>query len=60
MKNVDVKIEKQVLTLTIDLSQSQGPSKSGKTQIIASTEGNQVIGMFNNKPVIIGLNIYTK
>ena len=60
MKNVDVKIEKQVLTLTIDLSQSQGPSKSGKTQIIASTEGNQVIGLFNNKPVIIGLNIYTK
>lgn len=60
MKNVQVKIEKQVLTLTIDLSQSQGPSKSGKTQIIASTEGNQVVGMYDNKPITVGLNIYTK
>lgn len=60
MKNIQVKIEKHVLTLTIDLSQSQGPSKSGKTQIIASTEGNQVIGMYDNKPITVGLNIYTK
>ncbi len=58
MKNVDMKIDGNVLTITVDLSKSFGPSSSGKTTIIATTEGNVTIpGREEEK---IGLNIYTK
>jgi len=56
MKNVEVSITENVLTLTVDLSQNFGPSKSGKTEIIASTEGNQPID--EDSPIRFGLNVY--
>ena len=37
MENVNIKIKNQVLTITIDLSKNLGPSKSGKSTIIASS-----------------------
>jgi hypothetical protein len=40
MKNVEMKVEGNVLTIKVDLSKEFGPSSSGKTIIIASTEGN--------------------
>jgi hypothetical protein len=55
MQNVEVKVEKKVMTLTIDLTKSFGPSKSGKTEIIATTNGNVQIG-----DVTIGVNVYRK
>lgn len=55
MKNVDMSVEKDVLTIRVDLSKDFGPSKSGKTIIIASTEGNQPVP---ETPAKIGLNIY--
>ncbi|GJL62371.1 MAG: hypothetical protein NPIRA04_10250 [Nitrospirales bacterium] len=58
MKNVDMKVEGNMLTITVDLSKDFGPSSSGKTTIIATTEGNVTIpGRVEEK---IGLNIYTK
>jgi len=39
MKNVEWKVDKRRLVITINLDNNQGPSKSGKTDIIASTEG---------------------
>ncbi|GJL50543.1 hypothetical protein [Candidatus Nitrospira salsa] len=58
MKNVDMKVEGNMLTITVDLSKDFGPSSSGKTTIIATTEGNVTIpGREEEK---IGLNIYTK
>ena len=39
MKNVQIEVKGQTLTLTIDLTQTQGPSSSGKTLIVASTGG---------------------
>ena len=40
MKNVDMKVAGNILTITVDLAKEFGPSSSGKTIIIASTEGN--------------------
>lgn len=59
MKNVDIAIDtkKKVLTITIDLVKDFGPSQSGKTRIIASTEGSQKVGY---EDVILGLNVYRK
>ena len=56
MKNVDMKVEGNILTITVDLSKEFGPSSSGKTIIIASTEGNVSIPGAEEKKV--GLNIY--
>lgn len=57
MKNVDLTVDGTILTIKVDLSQDFGPSSSGKTTIIASTEGNVSIPGREEK---IGLNIYKK
>ena len=57
MKNVEMKVDGNMLTITVDLSKEFGPSSSGKTTIIATTEGNVTIPGREEK---IGLNIYTK
>jgi len=40
MKNVEMTVEGETLTIKVDLSKDFGKSKSGKTIIVASTEGN--------------------
>jgi len=40
MKNVEMTQDGDILTIKVDLSKEFGPSSSGKTIIIASTEGN--------------------
>ena len=40
MKNVEMSLEGNILTIKVDLAKEFGPSASGKTIIIASTEGN--------------------
>lgn len=55
-KNVKMTIAKNTLTITVDLSKSQGTSKSGKSEVIATTEGN-IDGPGGNGAKI-GLNIY--
>ncbi|MFQ5519924.1 MAG: hypothetical protein ACE5FK_00875 [Candidatus Methylomirabilia bacterium] len=57
MKNVDMKVEGDILTIKVDLSREFGPSSSGKTIIVASTEGNVSIPDRNEK---VGLNVYRK
>jgi hypothetical protein len=58
MKNVEMSVEGTVLTLKVDLSKEFGPSSSGKTIIIASTEGNVSVPGEEDKK--IGLNVYRK
>jgi hypothetical protein len=58
MINCDMKVEGTKLTITVDLSQNNGKSASGKSNIIASTEGN--VSVPSKPEVKIGLNIYTK
>jgi len=57
-KNVEMKVEDNILTIKVDLSRDFGPSSSGKTTIIASTEGN--ISIPGREEVKIGLNIYKR
>jgi hypothetical protein len=57
MKNVEMTIEGTMLTIKVDLSKEFGPSASGKTTIIASTEGNVTIPGREEK---VGLNVYRK
>jgi hypothetical protein len=57
MKNVQMIVDKNILTITVDLSKEFGPSSSGKTIIIASTEGNVAIPDREEK---VGLNVYRK
>lgn len=56
-KNVEMDVQGDLLKITVDLSKEFGPSKSGKTVIIASTEGNQLVYLREEK---IGLNVYRK
>jgi hypothetical protein len=57
VKNVEMRVEGDRLTIEIDLSKEYGPSSSGKTIIIASTEGNVSIA---DREEQIGLNVYRK
>lgn len=58
MKNIEMTIEDNILTIKVDLSQRFGKSSSGKSTIVASTEGNQSLP--GQEEIKIGLNVYTK
>jgi hypothetical protein len=57
MKNVQMTVAGNILTITVDLAKEFGPSSSGKTIIVASTEGNIAVPEREEK---IGLNVYRK
>jgi len=56
MKNVNMRVEGDELVIRVNLKENHGPSKSGKTTIIASSEGN--VSVPGDAFVKIGLNIY--
>ena len=56
-RNVTMDVDGDILRISVDLSQELGPSKSGKTVIIGSTGGNQLVPGREEK---IGLNVYRK
>jgi len=58
MKNVEMSVDGNILTIKVDLTKDFGPSTSGKTIIIASSEGNQSVP--GKEAVKIGLNVYKK
>ena len=53
-----MKLEGNILTITIDVSKEFDKSSSGKNIIIASTEGN--ISLPEREDIKIGLNVYKK
>jgi hypothetical protein len=57
MKNVEMSVNGNILTITVDLTKEFGPSSSGKTIIIASTEGNYRLP---ERSEVVGLNVYRK
>ena len=57
MKNVEMTVSGNILTIKVDLTKEFGPSASGKTTIIASTEGNITVPEREEK---IGLNVYRR
>ena len=58
VKNVEMRVEGNSLTITVDLTKEFGPSSSGKTIIIASTEGNQSVP--TREEIKVGVNVYKK
>lgn len=58
MKNIHMTVDGDILTIKVDLSKEYGPSSSGKTIIIASTEGNQSVP--GKKGIKVGLNVFKK
>jgi hypothetical protein len=57
MKNVEYSVNGNTLTITVDLTKEFGPSASGKTVIIATTEGNVRLA---DREEFMGLNVYRK
>lgn len=59
MKNIEMVVEDNVLTIKVDLTKRFGLSGSGKSTIVASTEGNQSVPD-QDCDIKIGLNVYMK
>ena len=57
MNNITANIDGNKLTIVIDTSITIGPSKSGKTTLIASTGGNQKITTPAGE-IVLGVNCY--
>ena len=56
MKNINMTDDGTILTITVDLTKDFGKSASGKTNIVASTEG--AVALADGTQV--GVNIYRK
>ena len=56
MKNIDMHVDGNVMTLVVQLNQPMGPSSSGKTILLASTEGNLPVP--GHPGVEFGVNVY--
>lgn len=54
MQAVKTEVKGNTLTITVDLSQRRGPSKSGKSELIVSESG-RVAGLDGVK---FGVNVY--
>jgi hypothetical protein len=57
MLNIDANVNGNTLILKIDLTKRHGLSKSGKTTIVASSQGNQPVD--GHPDIKFGLNVYT-
>lgn len=58
-KNVAYEVsDKNILTVTVDLNKKHGKSKSGKTDIVATTNGNTKIQDKDDNEIVIGINVY--
>jgi len=55
MDNIKMSVKDDTLTITVDLTLSSGPSKSGKTLIIATTRG--FLPVPEHKGIAISLNV---
>jgi len=60
MRNVAMKVEGTILTITVDLAVQGEVSASGKSLVIGSTEGNVTVPGTSDMVVKVGLNVYTK
>ncbi len=61
MRNIEMRIDDSILTVTVDLSQNHGLSRSGKSYTIACTDGNVPLikdGVYRDE--IINLVVFKK
>lgn len=57
-QNFTAEVKDDKLIITIDLLGATTPSKSGKTNVIASSRGNKEVEVPGDEPVFMGLNVY--
>lgn len=55
MKNVELVFDKDMLTVMVDLTKDFGPSKSGRNNLVATTEGNKTLPGRDER---IGMTVY--
>ena len=56
-----VEIVNKTIVITLDIQDPPAPSKSGKTLVVASSQGNQAsTAVVAGKPVIVGVNAYIR
>ncbi len=58
MKNCEMKVECDILTITVDLSKKFGESASGKSIITGTTSGN--VSVPGKEDVKVGVNVYRR
>ena len=59
MQNVAISVKGTLLTVTVDLAKEGGASKSGKSTVVGSTQGNQLVHTTaDGKRVMLGVNCY--
>jgi hypothetical protein len=59
MNNIAIETKGDKLVITIDATVDLGPSASGKTRLVASTQGNKKI-VVDGREIHLGINAYTK
>ncbi|MHA1651049.1 MAG: helix-hairpin-helix domain-containing protein, partial [Candidatus Helarchaeota archaeon] len=57
MQNIDITLDDNTVTLSIDTEKDFGPSSTGKSIIVASSRGNRLI---EGTDVYVGINIFKK
>jgi len=57
MRNAQIQVKGEVMVITINLAENLGLSKSGKSTLIATTEGNARVSTPKGD-VSVGLNVY--
>jgi len=60
MTNMKTTVKENKLVIEVDLNQNAGPSKSGKTIIIASSHGAAQVTDADGNVVNVNLNVYRK
>ena len=60
MQNVSYTVENSVLTIHVDLTQTLGLSKSGKTQVVGTTSGFEYLDEQGHAGVMFSLNVNRK
>jgi hypothetical protein len=58
MQNIKVSTRGTTLIIEIDASTDLGLSKSGKTHLVASTQGNKLLTVAG-RDIYLGINAYT-
>lgn len=58
--NVSISFDGDDIVIRASLTGQRSLSKTGKSLIVASSEGNAAVAAPNGEQLVVGLNIYTK
>jgi hypothetical protein len=58
MENVAMEVKGTKLIITVDMAKNVGKSKSGKSTVVGSTQGNVSVPGYED--VKVGVNVYKK